>query len=75
MKTGFIKLLGSLVLTAFCAVMISCDVPEEKKSLFQRAASAESDSNSSQKHHSDQEVKKEDKKKPKAFTKIDRVTI
>ena len=77
MKDGITKILGTLVLAASLGLVVGCDMPEEKKSVFQPATTSESDS-SKMKHGQPDPSKpdaKKDEKKPRAFSKVDRVVV
>lgn len=73
MKSVVTKLFGTLVLAASIGWMTGCDIPEEKKSVFQRAHSAETDSA----RPTEQKAEKQDQRhaKPRAFSVRDRVDI
>ena len=75
MKSAIIRFFGTLIVAAALGTAVTgCDMPEEKKSLFQRAVTTEPDSARGREQKSDADEKK-DQKKPQAFRKIERVEV
>ena len=77
MKNAVVRFMSTLIVAAALGSAITgCDMPEEKKSLFQRAITTESDSARSREQNSDANAdSKKDQKKPRAFRQIERVEV
>ncbi len=77
MKSTFTKYFGAVMLVVSIGWIAGCDTPEEKKSVFQKAYSTESDSaRPTDKSKSDGKTdEKIESNKPRAFSIRDRVDI
>jgi hypothetical protein len=75
MKSGFAKFLGAVLLTVSIGWVTGCDIPEEKKSVFQKANSTQSDSARPEQTTDPKRDAKDERKKPHAFSKRDNVNV
>jgi hypothetical protein len=75
MKSLVAKLICTMMLAGSIGVVTGCDISEEKKSVFRPANDTKSDSSNSGETSQPRVDSKKDNKKPRAFSKIDRVAI
>jgi hypothetical protein len=75
MKSAITKFFGAVLLAVSIGWVTGCDVPNEKKSVFQKAYSTETDSARPTEQRSEKSDEKKESKKPRAFSIRDRVDI
>jgi hypothetical protein len=75
MKSAVIKFVGAALLTCSIGWATGCDIPDEKKSVFQRAHTTQSDSARPGEQKLDSKSDAKQQKKPHAFVKRDHVDV
>jgi hypothetical protein len=75
MKSAIAKCLGATMLAVSIGWLTGCDIPEEKKSVFQKAHTIETDSAHPGLPKSDSKNSQDEKKKPHAFSIRDKVDV
>jgi hypothetical protein len=75
MKSAVIKFLGAMMLAASIGWVTGCDIPDEKKSVFQPAHSMQSDSARPNEPKLDTKSDAKPQNKPRAFSKRDHVEV
>ena len=75
MKSVLIKYVGAVLLAGSIGLVAGCDTPEEKKSVFQKAYSTETDSARPTEQKTNKNDAKPEAKKPRAFEIRDHVDI
>lgn len=77
MKSALVRFFSTLIVAAALGTAAAgCDMPEEKKSLFQRAITTEPDSAKGREQKNDSNADdRQEQKKPRAFRQIERVEV